>query len=520
MKSLAMRLTLLATLGLSVHGARAQAVFDCVAPLQPALVNPTVLGNGSAGSVTTAALQTAMQNASAVRLNIGSSTLVLSQELVVSHDLILDVNGATLSGAGSLRVLHVTNPNNLTYTFTLLNATIANGATPTESGAGLWKPTGGPWQAVTIRVFNSHFVNNIAIASAQDDGGGGIYVVGAKELSVVGSTLSGNHGSNGGAVYSLGSKLVNLFDTQLSGNSATGSGGNPGNGGNGGAIGVDGDDRNVNLCRVRILTNTSNAYGAGLFTVSYNTSSFTRIQDSTFQDNHSVATNKLVGGAYLQGTSFSVRGSTFRGNQAAGYAGLALFDENLGGGNIVHTTGDITNSTFVGNQALNGLGGAMAISATGAVTLQNLTIANNSAVCNGVCFAGGIANDPASPITLRDTIFLNNTGDNAFNPWALLHPVNGSNNMQWPLVRPGSSGQQEAAVTPGAIFADALLGAPANNGGLTETMALPFNSPAVNAGTAVGALATDQRGQARFGAVDLGAYEFIVDEIFADGFGG
>src|SRR6185295_10516500 len=147
--------------------------------------------------------------------------------------------------------------------------------------------------------------------------------------------------------------------------------------------------------------------------------------------------------------------------------------------------------------------------------LQSLTIANNTSVCGGVCFAGGIANDPASPITMRDTLFLNNTGDNAFNPWAMLHPVSGSNNMQWPMVRPGSFGQQETPVTADSIFADALLIAPANNGGLTETMALPAQSPAVNAGTATGALPRDQRGQNRFGAVDIGAYEFVVDLIFA-----
>jgi acyl CoA:acetate/3-ketoacid CoA transferase beta subunit len=56
-------------------------------------------------------------------------------------------------------------------------------------------------------------------------------------------------------------------------------------------------------------------------------------------------------------------------------------------GGVVHTTGDITNSTFVGNPAVSGLGGAMAIQATGAVTLENVTIANNPSTCNGVCFA-------------------------------------------------------------------------------------------------------------------------------------
>jgi hypothetical protein len=135
-----------------------------------------------------------------------------------------------------------------------------------------------------------------------------------------------------------------------------------------------------------------------------------------------------------------------------------------------------------------------------------------------VCFAGGIANDSASPITMRNTIFFNNTGDNAFNPWAMLHPVSGSNNIQWPQTRPGSFGQQESAVTPGALFADALLAPPANNGGVTETMALAAASPAIDGGTATGALPSDQRGQARFGAVDVGAFEFAPDTIFADGF--
>lgn len=496
-------------------GAIAQASFNCAAPTAPVLVNPTVLGDGSAGSVSTAQLQAALNTGSAVRLNIGASTLALTQELVIDHAMILDANGATLSGGNSHRVLHVSNPNNLTYTFSLLNATVADAATSTESGAGLWKPSiSEAWQVVTIRIFNSHFVNNTAIAVAQDDGGGGIYVVGAKELTVVNSTFSGNKGANGGAVYSLGSQLVDLFDTQLSGNSATGTGGNPGSGGNGGAIGVDGDARNVNLCRVTVSGNTSNAFGAGFFTTSYSTTSFTRIQDSTFQSNQSVATDKLVGGAYLQGTTFSIRGSSFLNNVAGGYAGVALFDETTNNG-VVHTTGDITNSTFAGNRAINGLGGAMAIQATGAVTLENLTIANNTSTCNGVCFAGGIANDAGSPITMRNTIFLNNTGDNAFNPWALLHPVSGNNNIQWPKTRPG--GQQEARVTPGAVFADALLLPVASNGGPTQTMALPVHSPAVDAGTSVGSLPTDQRGYPRFGPVDMGAFEY-EDHIFSDGF--
>lgn len=437
--------------------ASAQANFDCVAPPTPILVNPVVLGNGSPGSVTTAQLQAALDAGGAIRLAIGNSTLVVGSELRVTRATVLDAGGATLSGGNARRVLRVDNPSNATYTFDLVNATIANGSTPTGSGAGLWKPTGGPWQAVTIRVFHSRFSNN----------------------------------------------------------RATGTGGNPGNGGNAGAFGIDGADRFVNLCRTRILGNTANAYGGGVFTTVYDTTSFTRILDSTIADNTSSgSSNAHTGGVYLQGGPFSIRNSTFAGNSAAGYGGLSIFDHQTG--TLIRASGDITSSTFHGNIARSGLGGAMNLQGSGGIVLQNLTIAGNRALCD-VCFAAGIANGNGLPITLRNTIFADNTAGNPWNPWAILHPVAGSNNLQWPQFRPVSN-QAEAAVTPGSQFADAGLGALGMHGGPTATMPIGAASPARDAGTATGATATDQRGLPRVGAVDVGAYEWQPDLLFANGF--
>jgi hypothetical protein len=492
-----------------------QANFDCATPPTPVLSNPVVLGNGSPGSVSTAALQAALDAGGPIRLNIGTSTLALTAELRITRATQLDAGGATLTGSGMRRVLRVDNPGNQTYTFDLLNATVAGGSTPDESGAGLWKPTGGPWQAVTLRIFDSRFTNNQAIVTAQDDGGGGLYVVGASELSLVRTLVDGNRGANGGGIYSLGSRRVNLFDSELNANVATGTGGNPGDGGNAGGIGIDGADRFVNLCRVRLIGNQSNAYGAGLFTVAYDTTSFTRILDSTVQGNNSLgSSNAHTGGVYLQGGPFSIRGSTFRENQASGYGGLSIFDHQFT--SLIRASGDISNCTFVGNIARTGLGGGMNLQGTGGLLLQNLSIANNVAQC-GVCFAGGISNSAGLNITMRNCVFLNNTGGNTFNPWAMLNPVSGSNNMQWPQIRPGSN-QAETPVTPGAIFADAQLAPIAYNGGLTETMALPGNSDAVDAGTSTGAPATDQRGMPRHAAVDIGAYEWQPDTIFVGTF--
>ena len=46
----------------------------------------------------------------------------------------------------------------------------------------------------------------------------------------------------------------------------------------------------------------------------------------------------------------------------------------------------------------------------------------------------------------------------------------------------------------------------AENGGPTKTMAIPSNSPAVNAGSSC--TSTDQRGYARVGNCDIGAFEY------------
>jgi hypothetical protein len=496
----------------AVGSACAQGTFDCAAPAAPGTGGAVVLGNGSPGSVTTAMIQQALDAGGAIRISAGTGTIIVDATLAVTRDAILDLGGATLSGGHARRVIEVSNPSNATYTFVLQHGAITAGSTPSGSGAGLFKATGGPWQAVTIRVFGVAFSDNHAITTAQDDGGGAMYVVGAAELAVIGSTFANNSGANGGALYSLGSKAVNLYDSVFSANGATGTGGNPGNGGNGGAIGVDGDARFVNLCRVTLDGNISNAFGGGLFTVTYSDASFTRIEDSTLEANVSNASDALAGGAYIQGSPLSISGSTFRDNQAAGYAGLALF----GYGGVLE--GSIVNSTFVGNTARTGLGGAMSIAAATALTLENVTIARNTAPCD-VCFAAGIANDSGDALTLRNVVFEDNVGGNVYNPWAMLHPAaSGAANLQWPQSR--GSGQVETAVAPGTWFAAAGLADPADNGGPTETMAIGPGSPATDAGSAAGAPATDQRGLPRAGAIDIGAYELQGDAIFANGFDG
>ncbi|MBX7106243.1 MAG: hypothetical protein K1X57_19355, partial [Gemmataceae bacterium] len=114
-----------------------------------------------------------------------------------------------------------------------------------------------------------------------------------------------------------------------------------------------------------------------------------------------------------------------------------------------------------------------------------VTAAYNTATTAG----GGTQVGTASDVTAVNTIVAGNaapTGPNAGgDPFA----VGSSNNVL----------NLSAAL--------AGLGTLASNGGPTQTIALLPGSPAVNAGTAAGAPPADQRGQVRFGATDVGAYE-------------
>lgn len=503
--------------------------FDCTPPSTPVQSAPLVLGNGSPGSVSRAALQTALDGGGQIRLNIGNSTLLLDQPLQLTRALHLDGGGATLSGNQLVRVLEIRNPTLASdLTITLQNLSLVDGDARSaagdefaRSGGAILDDHGGePWRAVRLHGFDLNFLRNRAIEVAQDGGGGAVYLLGHREFICVRCVFDGNSGSNGGGYYGLGTQTARFYDSVFDDNLASGDGGNPGTGGNGGAIAVDGDTRELSLCRTRLIANRNNAFGAGLFTTVYDQTSVTRIWQSTLQGNHQQGNDQHTGGAYIQGGPVSIRDSTFRANQANAYGGLALFDHQTGAG-LIRVGGEIINSSFVANLARNGLGGAMNLQGSNPLLLQNLTIADNRADCD-VCFAGGIANPANAPITLRNTLFLNNTGGNAFNPWAMLNPVaNGSHNLQWPQIRPGSFGQMELPVSPGSSFVEYTLLPPADNGGPTETLALPAASPAIDSGTATGAPPLDQRGLPRNGPVDIGAYEWQdTGALFADGFEG
>ena len=202
------------------------------------------------------------------------------------------------------------------------------------------------------------------------------------------------------------------------------------------------------------------------------------------------------GGIFSIDGPLSIRDSTIAGN--VGYGGGGI---DLSAYANYSWSATIVNSTLSGNVSRHPDGD---LQAGGAVYLENsqvpvlfinVTVTMNSAVTGGAVFADGLI---GGSMYFRNSIFSGNKGS------------------QYPDLdtRYGSYhdlGNNLIGVAP-------LLGALANNGGLTRTHALLAGSPAINAGnncvlTKNGcgdgnpALSTDQRGFDRVGTVDIGAFE-------------
>jgi CSLREA domain-containing protein len=183
-------------------------------------------------------------------------------------------------------------------------------------------------------------------------------------------------------------------------------------------------------------------------------------------------------GFYFNGIGATISQSTVSGNSASGGDGGGIY--------VNGNTFTLTNCTVTGNDSVDG--GGIFIGGNTA-NLTAVTIASNTATNLG----GGLEN--LSAPQLQGVIVANNTGGNCDG-----NVTDGGTNLQFPGTTCGLS----------ITSADPLLGALADNGGPTQTMALGAGSPAIDANTeSCPPPAIDQRGVARpqGPACDIGAFE-------------
>lgn len=454
-----------------------------------------IVGNGTGASCTEAALNQALAGGDLVTFNCGISPVTIRvAEKFISTNTIIDGGGnlITLSGGGTNRVIRTADGG---IQLTLRNITIANGFTP-EQGGGVFNGFRG-----ILTVENCTFTNNVSTQGGEFDGGGAIYTKSESTVRVSTSRFSGNRASNGGAINNLLSNLK-VTDSVFVGNSST----RPAPSGGGAAIYVDGalnSSGKIVIRRSRMSNNISANHGGGMFVQLYGIDKLVFSQNIVARNTASGTQGGSGGGLFIlgsgNGTIANIRQSTFSSNKASGL-GAGLW---LGTG----INANLINNTIANNQAVNpnsngGQAGGIAVLDNSPVTINNSTIVNNFASSFNGAIIGG------NSVTLSNSIIANNRAGNSFgvrnNCSSLM--TNGGNNIEFPQ---RSNDSNDSNCAAGIQIVDPLLGAFVNNGGLTRTIALQPNSPAVNGGNNATCNPIDQRSIARprGGICDIGAFE-------------
>lgn len=388
-------------------------------------------------------------------------------------------------------------------------------------------------------------ISNLTISGTDHSGGlGGAFRLNGGSLTLTDVTLSGNSASLGGGIYAKNS-TVNLNNTTISGNSGASGGG-----------GISAFNSTVSLTESTITGNSAST-GAGIrakagsqiivtgSSISNNTATFSgggvtaldtgtslTISHTTLAGN-SIATysaGRSGGGLYVGGNAHAtLTASTISGNSAFSgggisaryYADVKIVDSTLSnnihsysGAGLAANKSTITavNSTFSANSAFRG-GAASAYDAS-------LTLIDSTVSANAANAGGGVRTDSSSTLTLANTILSGNSGN---------HPdayVLTSANFSAYNSLLGTAASPDPGTSANNVISDAPgLSGLADNGGPTHTMALSPTSPAIDMGDNARIPANvlyDQRGPGNpritNSTVDIGAFEYRVDVIFANGF--
>ena len=303
--------------------------------------------------------------------------------------------------------------------------------------------------------------------------GGGLYNDGAT-ITLTDVTLAGNSAAAGGALFLTKRGTTTIINCGIIANSASAGGG-----------GLY-DDEDTTMLNGLTLSGNSAAAGGALFLTKRGT---TTIINCGMTGNVAAAGG---GGLYSDGGTATLDGVTIAGNSAA--AGGALFLTKRG-------TITIINCTVTGNSAAAG-GGLYNDSST--AILNACTIAANSA-----SVGGGIDNVAVGNATLEDTIVAANTGTGG-SPSDIGGDSAAGVAGTYDLVGTGGSGGI-AGGTGDIVLTDlnSLGLAPLGSyGGPTQTIPLLPGSAAIDTGTAIPGVSTDQRGLPPSSATpDIGAFQ-------------
>jgi CSLREA domain-containing protein len=324
--------------------------------------------------------------------------------LDVTEALTIEGAGAgqtTINGNGIDRALHV---HSGAGTVVISGVTVYNGNSTAEGGG------------IRSEHADLILINTVVVSSASGNAGGGVCVVGGSLAMEGGRVVSNTAGNGGGGLYVYAADVL-LAGVEVSANSATGA---SGRGGGlrvvGGTVGAS-----VTLSGARVLTNTADVKGGGVYLDGANTA-FTLTGGSAVANNRAYGTGSTDGGGgvYVAGASTLLEdGRVFsntahRGGGAFLQAGSVLLDGGVIAGNVAGSRGGglyvnsggatLAGGEVVSNTAINGGGGVFVNLSSAFLTQTGVcTIAHNSAGASG----GGVYVNSGSAALAEGPLFDN-----------------------------------------------------------------------------------------------------------------
>lgn len=485
-----------------------------VAPYDTASNPGTVVGDGTPGSCTEAALAAAVGPGGVITFDCGPDPVTIKVNnqinLQAKVNTIIDGGGKiTLDGQGTTRILSLNLGGFLSRTTKVViqNMTFINGNStsgpmiPTADppcAEGYYKEAGGG--AIYIRdavthIINSKFVSNKGAPLGPDVGGGAIFLQANLETIISGSTFNRNSASSGGAVGAINGN-VSIYNSVFRSNTASGYGGNNvdascpsgrrGSGGLGGAVYLDGSESaDITVCGSQFLVNSAGKSAGAYFRTKNSSGKGNMHFDRNIFDGN---TAESAGAVFMKNYVFNVKDSTFSNNEASAAIGGAI--------NTAKSTLNFINNTFYANEA-HQLGGAIyAMETTGSIVNQTFS-GNKTNYSGGFSAVVHSANQPA-PLNIRNSLMVDNTSRHCGPPMSCGGgQYTGDNNLQWPAYKLCAGGTKpDTTCTAETVFIDPEISEVlARNGGPTPNLLPPSGSPARGIGE--DCPAKDQRGKPR-----------------------
>jgi hypothetical protein len=455
----------------------------------------------------------------------------------------LTVTGSTVTGNSAENLVHrvgygggIFNNGTVSVTASTITSNFAFG-----SGGGIDSQQG------SVTVTASTIASNHALLN------GGISNSGT--LTLTNSTIESNRADGtgsegfygqGGGIGNFTSGTLTVAGCTLHGNSSGYAGGGIGNAGTLTLTDSAVTDNHATVTRTGTMIPSPYARGGGIYT----TGSLTLVRCTVSGNSATLTAGNIAygnangGGLYSNGCTVTLTDSTVSGNSSAGtFTGGDGLVSAYGGG----LTGDfstltLTRCTFSGNTVTggnaDGYGGGLHGYMTTA-TLTDCTVANNAdGSTSGVNVGGGGVSDLGGSFTLASCTVTGNTvttagatghggglffdgsagafqlgntvvaGDAAdgYGPDAAGSFSSAGYNLVGDA--DGSDGWAGADLTgTGSAPLDPMLGALGSYGGPTQTVPLRAGSPCLDAGDPGQLGSADQRGVARTGGVNIGAFQ-------------